>query len=77
MPLYGCCLSKLFFVCQQQVGWRNESRRILLYATDGGYHIAGDGKVANVINSVGVQSFQVFNLCNSVEYQLNIVLAYY
>lgn len=50
MLLYCCCLSKLFFLCQQQVGWRNESRRILLYATDGGYHIAGDGKVANLIN---------------------------
>jgi len=32
-------------VCKEAIGWRDNSRRILLVATDDGFHIAGDGKV--------------------------------
>lgn len=32
-------------VCERQVGWRNHSRRLLLFSTDSGFHYAGDGKV--------------------------------
>lgn len=32
-------------VCKREIGWRNISRKILLVATDGRFHWAGDGKV--------------------------------
>ena len=32
----------------QVVGWRDVSRKLLLYITDAGFHIAGDGKVGVV-----------------------------
>nr|CAB38100.1 integrin beta subunit [Suberites domuncula] len=36
-------------VCTNLIGWRDVSRKLLLYITDAGFHIAGDGKVAGVI----------------------------
>lgn len=30
---------------QSQIGWRDRSRRMLLFSTDSGFHYAGDGKV--------------------------------
>lgn len=35
-------------VCNKEIGWRKESRRLLLFSTDSGYHIAGDGKVTYI-----------------------------
>jgi hypothetical protein len=32
-------------VCKEEIGWRDNSRRILLVATDVGFHMAGDGAV--------------------------------
>lgn len=31
--------------CRQQVGWREQARRLLVFSTDAGFHYAGDGKV--------------------------------
>lgn len=31
--------------CMQLSGWRNTSRKLIVVATDGPFHIAGDGKV--------------------------------
>lgn len=31
--------------CKDEIGWRNESRKLIVVATDGLFHIAGDGKV--------------------------------
>ena len=33
-------------VCKEVVGWREETRRLIMVFTDQGYHIAGDGKVS-------------------------------
>ena len=30
-------------VCQSQIGWREEARRLLVFSTDAGFHYAGDG----------------------------------
>ena len=30
-------------VCQGQIGWREEARRLLVFSTDAGFHYAGDG----------------------------------
>ncbi|VDI22746.1 integrin beta 1, partial [Mytilus galloprovincialis] len=35
--------------CESQIGWRNPSRRMLLYSTDAGFHFAGDGKLGGII----------------------------
>lgn len=32
-------------VCGEEIGWRDEARRLLLFTTDAGFHYAGDGKV--------------------------------
>ncbi|KAK3603663.1 hypothetical protein CHS0354_017383 [Potamilus streckersoni] len=36
-------------VCQEAIGWRNESRRVLVYFSDAGFHFAGDGKLAGLV----------------------------
>jgi hypothetical protein len=33
-------------VCKEEICWRDNSRRILLVATDVGFHMAGDGAVS-------------------------------
>ena len=33
-------------VCDELVGWRTESRKLILVFTDELYHVAGDGKVS-------------------------------
>lgn len=32
-------------VCRNQIGWRDQARRLLVFSTDAGFHYAGDGKV--------------------------------
>lgn len=32
-------------VCRQQIAWREQARRLLVFSTDAGFHYAGDGKV--------------------------------
>lgn len=36
-------------VCEQQIGWREHARRLLVFSTDAGFHYAGDGKLGGVI----------------------------
>lgn len=33
----------------QQIGWRERSRKIILFSTDAGFHYAGDGKLAGIV----------------------------
>ncbi|GFR90408.1 integrin beta [Elysia marginata] len=35
--------------CQDEIGWRNISRRMLLFSTDAGFHYAGDGKLGGIV----------------------------
>lgn len=32
-------------VCNREIGWRTQARRLLVFSTDAGFHYAGDGKV--------------------------------
>ena len=32
-------------VCKEHIGWREKSRKLLVFSTDSGFHYAGDGKV--------------------------------
>ncbi|KAL5278574.1 ITGB1 family protein [Megaselia abdita] len=36
-------------VCRDQIGWRSQARRLLVFSTDAGFHYAGDGKLGGVI----------------------------
>ncbi|XP_037919074.1 integrin beta-PS isoform X1 [Hermetia illucens] len=36
-------------VCRNQIGWREQARRLLVFSTDAGFHYAGDGKLGGVI----------------------------
>lgn len=36
-------------VCQEQIRWRQEARRLLVFSTDAGFHYAGDGKLGGIV----------------------------
>ncbi|KAM4558258.1 integrin beta-2 [Odontesthes bonariensis] len=36
-------------VCGDKLGWRNSSTRLIVLATDAGFHMAGDGKLAGIL----------------------------
>lgn len=36
-------------VCRNNIGWREQARRLLVFSTDAGFHYAGDGKLGGVI----------------------------
>ncbi|KAL3319207.1 integrin, beta [Cichlidogyrus casuarinus] len=35
--------------CNERVGWRKEARKIVVFATDGTFHLAGDGRLAGLV----------------------------
>lgn len=36
-------------VCKDEIKWRSQARHLLVFSTDAEFHIAGDGKLAGVI----------------------------
>ncbi|BFZ01710.1 hypothetical protein BsWGS_04749 [Bradybaena similaris] len=36
-------------VCEDEIGWRQISRRMLVFSTDAGFHYAGDGKLGGIV----------------------------
>ncbi|XP_035705525.1 integrin beta-PS isoform X2 [Folsomia candida] len=36
-------------VCGEHIGWSNESRKVIIFATDAPFHSAGDGKLGGII----------------------------
>lgn len=34
--------------CKEQIGWRKQSRKIIVFLTDGNYHATSDGKLAGI-----------------------------
>lgn len=36
-------------VCRAEIGWRAQARHVIVFSTDAGYHIAGDGKLGGVL----------------------------
>lgn len=36
-------------MCGNQIGWRKQSRKMLLFSTDAGFHFAGDGKLGGIV----------------------------
>ncbi|KAK4473007.1 hypothetical protein MN116_004203 [Schistosoma mekongi] len=35
--------------CSEIIGWRAGARKIVLFASDGGFHLAGDGRIAGLV----------------------------
>ncbi|CAI5444386.1 unnamed protein product [Caenorhabditis angaria] len=35
--------------CNQTIGWRERARKMLVFSTDAGFHFAGDGRLAGVV----------------------------
>ncbi|KAG1650511.1 Integrin beta-PS [Nymphon striatum] len=36
-------------VCKDEIGWRQNSRKLLLFSTDSSFHSAGDGKIGGIV----------------------------
>ncbi|XP_060528890.1 integrin beta-PS isoform X2 [Cylas formicarius] len=36
-------------VCRNQIGWREQARRLLVFSTDASFHFAGDGKLGGIV----------------------------
>lgn len=36
-------------LCTKQLGWNKNARKIVLYTSDSGFHIAGDGKLGGLV----------------------------
>uniref|UniRef100_A0A646QHC7 Integrin beta n=1 Tax=Hemiscolopendra marginata TaxID=943146 RepID=A0A646QHC7_9MYRI len=36
-------------VCREKIGWRDISRKLLVFSTDSGFHYAGDGKLGGIV----------------------------
>lgn len=36
-------------VCKNEIGWREKSRKLLVFSTDAGFHYAGDGKLGGIV----------------------------
>lgn len=36
-------------VCKKDIGWREKSRKMLVFSTDSGFHYAGDGKLGGIV----------------------------
>ncbi|XP_061774561.1 integrin beta-2 [Nerophis ophidion] len=49
-------------VCGSKIGWRNSSTRLLVLATDDGFHMAGDGKLAGILEPNDEQCHMTNNL---------------
>lgn len=36
-------------VCPEEIGWREQARRLVVFSTDARFHYAGDGKLGGVV----------------------------
>lgn len=36
-------------VCKEEIGWRDQARRLVVFSTDDSYHAAGDGKLGGIV----------------------------
>ncbi|XP_042350248.1 integrin beta-2 [Plectropomus leopardus] len=49
-------------VCGEKIGWRNSSTRLIVLTTDAGFHMAGDGKLAGILEPNDERCFLENNL---------------
>ena len=48
-------------MCTELIGWRDLSRKLLLYITDAGFHYANDGKVGSSTICRGMSQLNLHN----------------
>ncbi|XP_060070734.1 integrin beta-PS-like [Ylistrum balloti] len=48
-------------VCEEEIGWRAASRRMLLFSTDANFHYAGDGKLGGIVKPNDGQCYMTSN----------------
>lgn len=36
-------------VCHEEIGWREQAHRLVVFSTDAEYHYAGDGKLGGIV----------------------------
>uniref|UniRef100_A0A672HV52 Integrin beta n=1 Tax=Salarias fasciatus TaxID=181472 RepID=A0A672HV52_SALFA len=49
-------------VCGEKIGWRNSSTRLIVLTTDAGFHMAGDGKLAGILEPNDKQCHMARNI---------------
>lgn len=57
-------------LCQEEMGWNGDSRKVVLIATDAGLHLAGEGKLIGAVkrNTAQCQLDSEGNYFSSLEY---------
>ena len=48
--------------CKDPIGWRDHSRKVIVYLTDTGFHFAGDGKLGGQVKMIKHRPFVPFVL---------------
>ncbi|KAK9871410.1 hypothetical protein WA026_011661 [Henosepilachna vigintioctopunctata] len=48
-------------VCKKEIGWRPQARHLIVFSTDAGFHIAGDGKLGGVVKTNDAKCHMVNN----------------
>ncbi|XP_068428566.1 integrin beta-2 [Clinocottus analis] len=55
-------------VCGNKIGWRNSSTRLIVLTTDAGFHMAGDGRLAGILEPNDEKCYMENNLyTNSIK----------
>jgi len=62
--------------CPEIIGWRNNSVHMVVFLTDAGYHIAGDGKLGGIVRPNDGRCHMELNSDGSYEYTLGTVYDY-
>ncbi|CAB1328379.1 unnamed protein product [Coregonus sp. 'balchen'] len=58
-------------VCGDRIGWRNSSTRLIVLTTDDGFHMAGDGKLAGILEPNDERCYmdnQLYSKSNYMDY---------
>ncbi|KAL3280133.1 hypothetical protein HHI36_017637 [Cryptolaemus montrouzieri] len=48
-------------VCKKEIGWRPQARHLIIFSTDAQFHIAGDGKLAGIIETNDAECHMINN----------------
>jgi integrin beta 1 len=46
-PIVRSCFQVI--VCDKQIGWREDSRKLIVYSSDAAFHTAGDGLLGGIV----------------------------
>lgn len=55
-------LNAPWYVVQDKIGWNSNSTRLIVLTTDAGFHMAGDGKLAGILEPNDEKCYMENNL---------------